>query len=207
MTPISPATLGGSPVKMHLYVDDVDAVFEQAVAAGAKIIRPVEDQFYGDRSGQLSDPFGYTWTVASHQQDVVPRRNPETLYRNVDAATEEEAGGRSDSQRLHHAHHLPCGAGCGRPDRFHEEDVRCRGTLPQRPRLGGRPALRSPHRRFHADGGRWRRGNEVARHAHAQRIPHLRSRLRCDLRSCSGSGSHFHPRANRSALRRALRAA
>jgi len=64
----SPSTLGGSPVKMHLYVDDVDAVFERAVAAGAKIIRPVEDQFYGDRSGQLSDPFGYTWTVASHQQ-------------------------------------------------------------------------------------------------------------------------------------------
>jgi PhnB protein len=64
----SPSTLGGSPVKMHLYVDDVDAVFERAVAAGAKVIRPVEDQFYGDRSGQLSDPFGYTWTVASHQQ-------------------------------------------------------------------------------------------------------------------------------------------
>ena len=65
---ISPATLGGSPVKMHLYVDDVDAVFEQAVAAGAKIVRPVEDQFYGDRSGQLSDPFGYNWTVATPQQ-------------------------------------------------------------------------------------------------------------------------------------------
>jgi PhnB protein len=64
----SPSTLGGSPVKMHLLVDDVDAFAERAVAAGAKIIRPVEDQFYGDRSGQLRDPFGYTWTVASHQQ-------------------------------------------------------------------------------------------------------------------------------------------
>ena len=67
---ISPDTLGGSPVRMHLYVDDVDAVFEQAVAAGAKVIRPVEDQFYGDRSGQLSDPFGYTWTVATPQQNL-----------------------------------------------------------------------------------------------------------------------------------------
>ncbi len=67
---ISPETLGGSPVKMHLYVDDVDAVFQQAVASGAKIVRPVEDQFYGDRSGQLTDPFGYTWTVATPQQNL-----------------------------------------------------------------------------------------------------------------------------------------
>jgi len=65
---ISPATLGGSPVKMHLYVDDVDAFAAQAVAAGAKIVRPVEEQFYGERSGQLADPFGYTWIVATHKE-------------------------------------------------------------------------------------------------------------------------------------------
>jgi PhnB protein len=65
---LSPATLGGSPVRMHLYVDDVDAFAEHAVSAGAKIVRPVEDQFYGDRSGQLADPFGYTWIVATHKE-------------------------------------------------------------------------------------------------------------------------------------------
>ena len=67
---ISPATLGGSPVKMHLYVDDVDAFAERAIAAGAKMVRPVEDQFYGDRSGQLADPFGYTWIVATHKEKL-----------------------------------------------------------------------------------------------------------------------------------------
>ncbi len=61
----SPATLGGSPVKMHLYVEDVDAFVDQAVSAGAKIVGAVADQFYGDRSGRLLDPFGYTWTVAT----------------------------------------------------------------------------------------------------------------------------------------------
>jgi len=67
---ISPATLGGSPVKIHLYVDDVDGFAERAVSAGAKLVRPVEDQFYGDRSGQLADPFGYTWIVATHKQTL-----------------------------------------------------------------------------------------------------------------------------------------
>ena len=67
---VSPQTLGGSPVKLHLYVDDVDAVAEQAVAEGAKIVRPVADQFYGDRSGQVADPFGYVWIVSTHKEDV-----------------------------------------------------------------------------------------------------------------------------------------
>ena len=67
---LSPQSLGGSPVKIHLYVEDVDALAKQAVAAGAKIIRPVEDQFYGDRSGQLADPFGHLWIVSTHQEDV-----------------------------------------------------------------------------------------------------------------------------------------
>jgi PhnB protein len=67
---ISPETLGGSPMKMHLYVDDVDAFSERAVAEGAKITRPIADQFYGDRSGHLADPFGYTWIVATHKEVV-----------------------------------------------------------------------------------------------------------------------------------------
>ena len=67
---VSPQTLGGSPVKLHLQVEDVDEFAQRAVALGARISRPIEDQFYGDRAGQLSDPFGYTWIVASHIKDV-----------------------------------------------------------------------------------------------------------------------------------------
>lgn len=69
---ISPQSLGGSAVILHLYVEDVDRVFEVAVAEGALIVRPLEDQPYGDRSGKLKDPFGYTWMVASHIEDVSP---------------------------------------------------------------------------------------------------------------------------------------
>ena len=69
---VSPKTLGGSPVTLNVYVEDVDAVFERAVAAGAQSLRPVETQFYGDRSGQFEDPFGHRWNVASHVEDVSP---------------------------------------------------------------------------------------------------------------------------------------
>jgi PhnB protein len=65
----SPATYGGTPVTMCLYVEDCDAVFARAVSLGAKIIRPLEDQFYGDRSGTLADPFGHIWTVGTHVED------------------------------------------------------------------------------------------------------------------------------------------
>jgi len=68
----SPETLGASPVAILLYVEDVDAVFQQAVAAGAKEDRPVQDQFYGDRSGSVVDPFGHRWLVATHTEDVSP---------------------------------------------------------------------------------------------------------------------------------------
>jgi PhnB protein len=67
---VSPQTLGGSPVHMLIYVEDVDARFAQAIAAGAKELRPVKDQFYGDRSGTLKDPFGHMWTIATHTEDV-----------------------------------------------------------------------------------------------------------------------------------------
>jgi PhnB protein len=66
----APATLGGSPVSIHLYVEDVDAFFKKALAAGAKELKPVMDQFYGDRSGQLEDPFGHLWWVATHKEDI-----------------------------------------------------------------------------------------------------------------------------------------
>jgi PhnB protein len=66
----SPRSLGGSPVSLLLYVDDVDAVFHRAVAAGAIVVRPLVNQFYGDRSGTLEDPFGHLWTVATHIEDV-----------------------------------------------------------------------------------------------------------------------------------------
>jgi PhnB protein len=68
----SPRTLGGSPVGIMLYVVDVDARFKQALAAGAKEIRPVVDQFYGDRSGTLEDPFGHHWTISTHMEDLKP---------------------------------------------------------------------------------------------------------------------------------------
>ena len=68
----SPKAIGGSPVTISVYVEDVDDVFDRAVKAGAKALRPVEDQFYGDRSGQFEDPFGHRWNVASHIEDVDP---------------------------------------------------------------------------------------------------------------------------------------
>lgn len=68
----SPETLGGSPIGLCIYVENVDVFFKQAVAAGGKEERPVKDQFYGDRSGTLRDPFGHQWTIATHKEDVSP---------------------------------------------------------------------------------------------------------------------------------------
>jgi PhnB protein len=67
-----PRTVGGTPVTLHVYVDDVDAVFDAALASGATSLRPVENQFYGDRTGQFEDPFGHRWSVATHVEDVPP---------------------------------------------------------------------------------------------------------------------------------------
>lgn len=67
-----PHTIGGSPVGICLYVPNVDQQFKQAIAAGAKEERPVKDQFYGDRSGTLRDPFGHQWTIATHTEDLTP---------------------------------------------------------------------------------------------------------------------------------------
>ena len=79
----SAKTLGGSPVFLMLYVDNVDALAAQAIAAGAKPVRPVQNQFYGDRSGSFEDPFGLLWTISTHVEDVSPeemeRRSEEAM--------------------------------------------------------------------------------------------------------------------------------
>ena len=72
MCALGPNTLQGSPVTIHLYVEDVDAFVKRAVAAGAKITMPVADQFWGDRYGQLEDPFGHHWSIGTHIRDVTP---------------------------------------------------------------------------------------------------------------------------------------
>jgi uncharacterized glyoxalase superfamily protein PhnB len=69
----SPGTLGGSPVTLHLYVHDVDAQFQRAVDAGANVLMPVADQFWGDRYGMLVDPFGHRWSMARRIEDLSPK--------------------------------------------------------------------------------------------------------------------------------------
>ena len=69
---MSPQTAGGISVSLHVYIENVDAVVQKAVDAGAKLLRPVQNQFYGDRSGTLIDPFGHMWSVATHVEDVAP---------------------------------------------------------------------------------------------------------------------------------------
>jgi PhnB protein len=89
---LSPQTIGGSPVKLHLDVTDVDAFAERAIKAGATLVRPIEDQFYGDRSGQIADPFGYTWIVSTHQKDV----SVEDMQKEFDKLSEQQSTKSSD---------------------------------------------------------------------------------------------------------------
>lgn len=83
-----PKSVGGTPVSLHVYVEDADGVFERAIEAGAKTLRPVEDQFYGDRLGSFEDPFGHQWNVATHVEDV----SPEEMSKRM-AEAEAAAGG------------------------------------------------------------------------------------------------------------------
>jgi len=69
---LSPETIGGSPVTLMVYVEDVDEFTEKAVAEGLQVLRPVEDQFYGDRVGHFVDPFGHKWSFATHLEDLTP---------------------------------------------------------------------------------------------------------------------------------------
>jgi len=82
----SAATIGASPVSLYLYIPDVDSVVERAVSAGAKLLKPVEDQFYGDRSGFIQDPFGHLWGVATHVEDVAPQELEERARKAKQAA-------------------------------------------------------------------------------------------------------------------------
>ena len=69
---VGATTLGGTPVSLMLYVEDVDTVYKRAISAGGAELKPVQDWFYGDRSGTLKDPYGHVWTVGTHKEDVTP---------------------------------------------------------------------------------------------------------------------------------------
>lgn len=79
----SPLTIGGTPCFLHLYVEDVDTVFKKACDAGAKVIRPVQNQFYGDRTGMITDPFGHCWNISTRIEDLteeeINRRSEEFM--------------------------------------------------------------------------------------------------------------------------------
>jgi PhnB protein len=85
---MSPQTIGGFSGGLHLYVEDADAVIRKAVESGAKQLHPIKDQFYGDRSGTLLDPFGHMWSVATHIEDVPP----EEMRKRMTAAMSQAAG-------------------------------------------------------------------------------------------------------------------
>ena len=82
----SPTTLGGTPTSLYLYVEDADKIFNQAVEAGATVSMPIMDAFWGDRYGQIIDPYGHSWSVATHQKDMLPdelRKAGEAFFANM----------------------------------------------------------------------------------------------------------------------------
>ncbi len=89
---LSPAKRGGASAGLMVYVDDADAAFERAVAAGATVEQPVDDKFYGDRSGSFTDPFGHSWTVATHIEDV----SEEEMKRRMAAWSEGQEGAQAE---------------------------------------------------------------------------------------------------------------
>lgn len=84
-----PLSLGGSPVSIMIYVEDVDTVFNRAVASGGSVKEAVSDKFYGDRMGTLTDPFGHVWHVSTHKEDI----SPEEMERRAKAASAAASGG------------------------------------------------------------------------------------------------------------------
>ncbi|HWX37787.1 MAG TPA: VOC family protein [Candidatus Sulfotelmatobacter sp.] len=88
MNALGPLSVGGCGSSLYVYIEDVDAVVKRAEAAGATLTRPVKDQFYGDRSGAFTDPFGYNWYVATRVEDVTP----EEIGRRATAAMSQSAG-------------------------------------------------------------------------------------------------------------------
>jgi PhnB protein len=87
----SPQTLGGTPMTINLYVDNADAVFDRAVAAGAKVTMPLSNMFWGDRYGKLQDPFGFEWSVAAHIEDVPPGE----MHKRAQAAIAQMGAGKN----------------------------------------------------------------------------------------------------------------
>jgi PhnB protein len=85
---VSPKTLGGTPVSLMIYVENVDTIYKQAIKSGGEEVKALQDQFYGDRSGTLKDPFGHVWTVATHKEDVTP----EEMDKRIIAAKSAHAG-------------------------------------------------------------------------------------------------------------------
>jgi len=86
---LGPQARGGTTIQLHLYVRDVDATVEKAVAAGGKLTRPIENKFYGDRAGTLEDPYGHVWYIATHTEDVPPRE----MKRRMDEMMKNAAAG------------------------------------------------------------------------------------------------------------------
>jgi PhnB protein len=84
---LSPQAIGGSPMKLHLYVPDADTAVERALKAGATLVRSIKDEFYGDRVGMVADPFGYSWFVSSKKEEV----SPEEMQRRWTSALSGEA--------------------------------------------------------------------------------------------------------------------
>lgn len=89
----SPRSLGGAAVSTMLYVEDVDDRFNRAVAAGAQVQRPLANQFYGDRSGTLEDPFGHVWTIATHVEDVPP----DEMKRRMESFTKQQKASKQQA--------------------------------------------------------------------------------------------------------------
>ncbi|MFN7927072.1 MAG: VOC family protein [Blastocatellia bacterium] len=88
-------TLGGSPISIMLYVEDSDAIYQQAIAAGATVKQEIKDQFYGDRSGTIADPFGYQWTISTHKEDVTPEEMEKRMAAMNCSATAESQSAAS----------------------------------------------------------------------------------------------------------------
>jgi PhnB protein len=82
-----PQSIGGTPVTIHMYVEDVDAAFGKAVAAGAQVKMPVADMFWGDRYGVLTDPFGHSWSMATHKEDLTPKQIGERVHAGCGGVT------------------------------------------------------------------------------------------------------------------------
>ena len=94
---LGPQSLKGTPVAIHLYVEDVDAVAAQAVRAGAKTTMPVSDMFWGDRYGQIEDPFGHRWSIATHVRDVAPADMQKAMQQQMCSGQSAQSNGQAPS--------------------------------------------------------------------------------------------------------------